>query len=319
MNLEDLFKIETGNKLLFNLFQQIKPDLQIALQHGDWSRWYKLLKSFPKINPSKIEFGKVIKIGSSNDLENNRRDEFKEKLKTLMPWKKGPFDLFDIYIDSEWRSDFKWERLINHIKPLEGKTVLDIGAGNGYHMFRMYGEKAGMVIGIDPYLLYVVQFLAIKSFAGNIPVWLFPLKLERFNTKFLKFDTIFSMGVIYHQRAHLDHLKKIKSLLKPGGELVLETLVIDEKYGDLIIPKGRYAKMRNVWALPSVPAVINWLKETGYYKIKVVDVTKTTVKEQRRTGWMDYESLEQFLNPDDHNLTVEGYPAPQRAIFICSH
>ena len=48
--------------------------------------------------------------------------------------------------------------------------------------------------------------------------------------------------------------------------------------------------------------------------VEVVDITPTTVLEQRATEWMRFESLEQALDPVDGSKTIEGLPAPVRAV-----
>jgi len=124
------------------------------------------------------------------------------------------------------------------------------------------------------------------------------------------------MGLLYHRRAPLDHLLQLKSFLKPNGELVLETLVIDGPEGEVLSPRGRYAKMPNVWFIPTIPTLEVWLERMGFENIRVVDVTKTTSEEQRVTSWMSFESLTDFLDPKNQNLTTEGYPAPKRAVIL---
>ena len=113
-------------------------------------------------------------------------------------------------------------------------------------------------------------------------------------------------------------LLELRNLLSDSGELVLETLVINGRNGEVLVPRGRYAKMRNVWFIPAVSTLEGWLKRCGFNQVNVIDVHFTSTEEQRVTPWMDYESLAEFLDPADPSITVEGYPAPQRAIFICS-
>jgi len=47
-----------------------------------------------------------------------------------------------------------------------------------------------------------------------------------------------------------------------------------------------------------------------------VDVTDTTIDEQRSTDWMRFNSLQDFLDPENPSRTVEGYPGPRRATVI---
>jgi tRNA (mo5U34)-methyltransferase len=257
-----------------------------------------------------------VTIGSACDLDEAQKALFKQQLLQLHPWRKGPYDLFGIHIDTEWRSDWKWQRLAHAISPLKNRMVLDVGCGNGYHCWRMAGAGAKLVIGIDPTLLSVMQFHAIKKCYGDAPVYVLPLGIEDVPKKLNTFDTVFSMGVLYHRRSPLDHLLELKDCLVQGGELVLETLVIDGERGQVFVPEGRYAQMRNVWFIPSCAELMHWLKRCGFRDIRLVDVSVTTTEEQRATEWMHFHSLADFLDPHDSRLTCEGHPAPKRAIVI---
>ncbi|RUA04167.1 MAG: tRNA 5-methoxyuridine(34)/uridine 5-oxyacetic acid(34) synthase CmoB [Gammaproteobacteria bacterium] len=251
--------------------------------------------------------------------KNGNIDTLRQSLKLLMPWRKGPYQIGALQLDSEWRGDMKWDRVLPHIRSLQGKCVLDVGSGNGYFTYLMALEGAEIALGIEPFLLFNYQFNAIRMLMKNPPnAFVLPLKLEQMPAEAL-FDTVFSMGVLYHQRDHFMHLQQLKDVLVDGGELILETLIIDEQHGEQIIPKDRYARMRNVWCLPSTKTLYGWLKSTGFQNIKLVDVTQTTPDEQRATHWIgdNTQSLADFLDPNDNNLTIEGLPAPRRAIFIC--
>jgi tRNA (mo5U34)-methyltransferase len=122
------------------------------------------------------------------------------------------------------------------------------------------------------------------------------------------------MGVLYHRRSPIGHLMELQDCLSPGGQLVLETLVIDGGPADCLVPAGRYARMGNVWFIPSSDMLLLWLEKLGFKKPRLVDVTTTTTGEQRATDWMQFHSLANFLDPDDAGKTIEGYPAPRRAI-----
>ena len=241
-----------------------------------------------------------------------------EKLKTLSPWRKGPFELFGIHIDAEWRSDRKWSRIASHIS-LKDKLILDIGCSNGYYSLRMQGIGSNLVLGVEPTWLYVFQFFALqKYFAKEQHAFVFPIALEELPASLTGFDAIFSMGVLYHRQDPQEHLKRVYRLLEEGGQLVLETLIIDDDDADVLIPNERYANMRNVWMIPSYALLERWLKESGFENIQLIDTTKTNVEEQRQTEWMTGYSLANALNPDDSSLTIEGYSSPLRAIVIAN-
>ena len=100
----------------------------------------------------------------------------------------------------------------------------------------------------------------------------------------------------------------------PGGGAVLESLVVQDQ--DNLIPAGRYARMRNVWCVPTPAQMVSWMQQAGFAEVEIVDISATTVAEQRSTDWMRFESLAQSLDPADPGLTIEGYPAPTRAVVI---
>ena len=242
-----------------------------------------------------------------------------EALHKLIPWRKGPFMINGLALESEWDGDMKWQRITKHIKPLENKLVLDVGAGNGYFTIRMAMEGAKRVLGIEPFLLFNYQFRAIKSMIKSpLNALLLPVKLEDMPKKPI-FDTVFSMGVLYHQRDHMAHFSQLREMMVPDAELVIETLVIEGPEDYILVPKGRYAQMRNVYSIPSIKTLKSWLNDANFNNARVVDVSKTTTAEQRKTPWIGENgaSLEDFLDPLDDSLTIEGYPAPVRAIVLC--
>jgi tRNA (mo5U34)-methyltransferase len=304
------------------------PRLQQALPHlleknfnperfGDLPRWQHAVAKLPHIAPSFIQLdASAIAIGSAADCDATTRETLEKQLRQLHPWRKGPFDFFGIHIDTEWRSDLKWDRLKNHIAPLAGKTVLDVGCGSGYHCWRMRGAGAHCVIGVEPTPLFVLQFQAVQHYLHDLAVQVLPARLEELPDKLQCFDTTFSMGILYHRRSPFDHLHELMDTLKPGGQLVLETLVINGKRGEVLVPEDRYSKMGNVWFIPSVATLEGWLKKSGFTNIACVNTSVTTSEEQRSTDWMTFQSLTDFLDPTDPSKTIEGYPAPMRAIFI---
>ncbi|OTQ27868.1 tRNA 5-methoxyuridine(34)/uridine 5-oxyacetic acid(34) synthase CmoB [Gilliamella apicola] len=281
-----------------------------------FNQWLNSIKHLPTIKPYQIDLLNSVTVESEQPISIGEQQRITQLLKNMMPWRKGPFHLYGINIDTEWRSDWKWERLIPHINNLEGQTVLDVGCNSGYHLWRMVGAGAKLAVGIDPMALYLCQFEAIRKLLGNDQrAHLLPLGIEEL-PKLNAFDTVFSMGVLYHRRSPLDHLFQLKDQLVYGGQLVLETLVIDGDLHQALMPGERYAQMRNVYFIPSVPTMINWLYKCGFSDVKMVDKSVTSLDEQRKTEWMTSDSLADFLDPNDSSKTIEGYPAPMRAVFI---
>ncbi|NDJ58023.1 tRNA 5-methoxyuridine(34)/uridine 5-oxyacetic acid(34) synthase CmoB [Enterobacteriaceae bacterium 4M9] len=285
-------------------------------QHGQLKHWHNAVTFLPEMSPYRLDLLHSVTAQSETPLSEGQKKGIEQLLRNLMPWRKGPYSLYGVDIDTEWRSDMKWERVLPHLSPLAGRTVLDVGCGSGYHMWRMVGAGAQLVVGIDPTQLFLCQFEAVRKLLGNDRrAHLLPLGIEQLPA-LNAFDTVFSMGVLYHRRSPLDHLWQLKNQLVSEGELVLETLVVDGDENTVLVPGERYAAMRNVYFIPSARAMKLWLEKCGFVDVRIVDCSTTTLEEQRRTGWMTTESLDAFLDPQDVTKTREGYPAPQRAVLI---
>lgn len=261
--------------------------------HGDFARWRAAVEQLPAARDD---------------------DQRRQLLLELSPWRKGPFDVRGVHIDAEWRSDLKWARVKDAIASLRARRVLDVGCGNGYYALRMAEEGAESVLGIDPTLLYVMQFLAVTQDTESVPAVVLPLRLHELPDSPRVFDTTFSMGVLYHQRSPIDHLRQLKGTLRQGGQLVLETIYVPGEASCARTPADRYARMNNVWLLPTITELTTWLQRTGFRDIDIIDESVTTTDEQRSTEWMTFESLAEALDPDDHSRTIEGWPAPRRVV-----
>lgn len=304
----------------------LPPLLDSALNpegNGNLPRWLEAMDEIFKLERNQThDFSQsAVTVAQNSPLDEDAKNALITHLKALHPWRKGPFNIHDIFIDTEWRSDWKWERVLPHLAPLQGRRILDVGCGSGYHLWRMCDHKPELAVGIDPSLLFLSQFLVLKHFIGeSVPAFFLPLTLEQLpvSNKGGAFDTVFSMGVLYHRRSPIDHIYELKAQLTPGGELVLETLVVPENFGQLLVPEERYAQMRNVWFLPSVEELKHWMERCGLINVRCVDLNQTSIEEQRTTEWMEWNSLESFLDPEDHNKTIEGYPAPLRAVMVAN-
>ena len=313
----------SGAKLNSELNQWFSSCLDVALDSIDlnkkkFQQYDRFFSMLPKISAEiKVDTG-VINFEKSSVLEHQA--ELSPKLKNcimqLIPWRKGPFKLFGIPIDTEWDCSFKWNRLIDKIPTIQGDAILDIGSGNGYFAWRMRAAGAGLVVCLDPGFIPLVQFQFLSHFSNDANIRFIPISLEDSPKGGRLFDKIFMMGTLYHSKAPFDHLKDASSLLKQNGFLVLETLIHKSDQNCLFVPQEKYARMPNVWHIPSVLAVKSWLIRLGYSNIDLISVDKTTENEQRATEYMPFESLGNGLHEADNGLTIEMYPRPIRAIFV---
>jgi len=279
--------------------------------HGDLARWLDAIESLPECETG-IELDRDAP-SLGQPVENPAF--LSEQLMKLHPWRKGPLELGGVRIDTEWRSDLKWNRLKPHLD-LKDHQVLDIGCGNGYFGLRMLAAGAQLVAGIDPTVVFVMQWLAMQKLNPGLNNFVLPMGIEDLPADTGRFDSVFSMGVLYHRRNPVEHLQQLKQLTRPGGQIILETLVLKGEGERVLEPEGRYARMRNVHAIPTLAVLHNWLEQASLHGARVLDVSKTSLDEQRSTEWMTFESLKECLDSNNPSLTIEGYPAPVRAALL---
>lgn len=316
-NLRDFYKCILDTKLekFMHEFAVVLNDWESKVSKKDVARWEKQLEKLPEINDCSVNIDSVVSLISNSETSILEPEKTKAVLKNFMPWRKGPFNFFGIDIDTEWRSDLKWNRVLPHLSNLQNSNVLDVGCGSGYHLFRMHQADAKQVIGIDPTLLFYYQFRCFKRYLSQLNVHFLPLAMENMPITGY-FDKVFCMGVLYHRADPIGFLKLLKQQLFTNGELILETLIVDGDEQTVLVPKGRYAQMSNVWFIPSVKALTLWLHKVGFSMVECVDIDQTSIEEQRSTEWMQNHSLADFLDPSNPDLTIEGYDAPKRAVFV---
>ncbi|MDD2887855.1 MAG: tRNA 5-methoxyuridine(34)/uridine 5-oxyacetic acid(34) synthase CmoB [Aliarcobacter sp.] len=274
--------------------------------------WYLQLQIASKIKKDNlsIDYGDWFSVGVKEDLTQEEQEIILQTAKTLIPWRKGPFKVFGLEIDSEWQSNIKYN-LIRPYFNLKDKIVADIGCNNGYYMFRMLEDKPKRLVGFDPSPLTLHQFEFINHFIKSDIVYemLGVEHLEYYNHKF---DFIFMLGVLYHRPDPVGTLKSLARGLNSKGEILIDTFMIDGDEELCLTPNKRYSKIPNIYFIPTIPALKNWLERAGFEDIEVLATTITTSEEQRKTEWSFDQSLEDFLDENDKTKTVEGYPAPKR-------
>lgn len=254
----------------------------------------------------------VVKIGTPEDIEPHEIPKLKTVLRSLMPWRKGPFSVFGIDIDSEWRSNLKWSRILPVLPDLQGKVIADIGASNGYYMFRMAQHDPALVLGFEPYLHHYFTFQILNHFTDLNSLHMEPMGVEQISLFETCFDVIFLMGIIYHRSSPIDMLRDLKKAMKPGGTLIVESQAIPGQDTVALFPEKRYAKVPGTYFVPTATCLANWLKRTGFKEVNIFFEHPMSSEEQRQTEWMVFESYADFIDSVHPNLTVEGYPAPIR-------
>ena len=287
----------------------------IRQERQKWLTWKNIrpyqeaiaaLKPYPQ---AKILLEDRVTIELEN-LSEAEREQIEETARGMHPWRKGPFQIDELFIDSEWQSQMKYNLLEPHFD-LKDKIVGDIGCNNGYYLFRMLTHQPKKLIGFDPSAIYYSQFQFLDHFIGSNIVYEL-LGVEHVEFYEHKFDVLFCLGVLYHRADPVGMLKSLFKGLNKDGELILDTFMIDGEEEMCLTPKDRYSKIPNIYFVPTVPALINWCHRAGFEEVEVLETVVTDAKEQRKTEWIGGQSLEDFLDPNDTSKTVEGYPAPKR-------
>ncbi len=292
--------------------EELKKRKQECLEWKNIKPLYEQLKKLIEIKKENLYIGNNdwFEIGKHEDLSQEEYKTLLDTAKTLIPWRKGPFKLFGLEIDSEWQSNIKYSLIRPHFN-LKDKIVADIGCNNGYYMFRMLEDKPKRLIGFDPSPLTMLQFEMVNHFLKSDIIYE-KLGVEHLEFYNHKFDFIFMLGVLYHRPDPVGTLKSLARGLNSGGEIIIDTFMIDGEDEITLTPKDRYSKIPNIYFIPTVNALKNWLNRAGFEDFEVLAITTTTTEEQRKTKWSFDQSLEDFLDPNDNSKTVEGYPAPKR-------
>ncbi len=294
----------------------------LNLRHGDQEKWMQSIEKIEQLvqgSDFELDFNDNVAFSSKNDLKNS--SELQAAFMGLGPWRKGPFEVSNFKIDTEWQSNLKWDRLKGSIGKhdlIENKKILDIGCSSGYYMYRMLEHQPKWVMGVDPTLAFFSQYLAFQKLKHTPEMLYLPVGSEKLNGIPRFFDTVFCMGILYHRKSPFEFIRELQSYTKPGGKLVIETLMVPGEGHWSLTPVDRYARMRNVYTLPTKDAMIFWLEQFGFKNIDWVMDDWTELNEQRSTDWMTRESLKECIDPNERYKTVEGYPAPRRCLVIAT-
>jgi tRNA (mo5U34)-methyltransferase len=287
----------------------IRIQRQKMLSSKDIAPLWERIRNLPEIKSiTNISSDKVTVTFDASDV--SLISEITNLAIAMKPWRKGPFLINSLFIDSEWQSFIKYNLLRPHFN-LKDKVVGDIGCNNGYYLFKMLEDKPAKLVGFDPSALFFTQFSFINHFIKSDIIYEL-LGVEHLGLYEHKFDTLFCLGVLYHRSDPVATLKSLYKGLNSGGELILDTFMIDGDDDVALVPNDRYSKIPNVYFVPTVSALSNWCKKAGFSTVEILDIKATDATEQRKTSWIDGQSLEDFLDSSDITKTIEGYPAPKR-------
>ena len=315
----DVFKTKL-NQVDFKKVQEIRLERRKKMERPYFQNQATAIGKLPTASelPGPIQHQlnlNHVTIGKRSDLTDEQHELLQKAIFQLLPWRKGPFQLFGHEIDTEWQSHLKWERILPALGNLEGKQILDVGCGNGYYMFRAAQHQPRLALGLDPSIPFYLQFELMQQYL-QLPNLQYELMgVEDLGLFDREFDIVFCMGILYHHRNPIDILRRILTTVRIGGAVIIESQTIPGEGSMALFPEERYAKARNVYFVPTAECLLNWIQRSGFKKAEIVSHTQVTMEEQRSTELAPYESLADFLDPNDADRTVEGYPAPCRTVI----
>ncbi len=163
---------------------------------------------------------------------------------------------------------------------LDGRTVLDIGAWDGYFSFEAERRGAARVVATDYYSWHGAGWgtgrgkagfelarAALSSRVEDVDIDVMDLSPERVGT----FDVVLLLGVLYHLRHPLLALERVASVAR--DLLVVETVVDMVGFGRpamAFYPSRELNDDPTNWWGPNVPAVEGMLNTVGFRAVRRV-------------------------------------------------
>lgn len=158
---------------------------------------------------------------------------------------------------------------------LTGKTVLDIGAWDGFFSFEAERRGAARVLAVDKHPWgglnskegFELARAALGSSVEDRTVDVMALEPETVGT----FDVVFCLGVLYHLPHPLAALERIRSVT--GELLVLETAVdrlLTRVPAAAFYPRDSLKHDPSNWWGPNIRGVVELLRAAGFGDVEVV-------------------------------------------------
>lgn len=277
-------------------------------------RWWRNAVRLDQRSSSRMSItNDTVRFGRREELSEGEFRVLEAALKDLKSWRKGPFEYAGIEVDAEWRSNLKWRRVMELLNPeMRGRRIADVGCNNLYYLYRMLEHDPALVVGGEPVDRYYFYHYLNSKFYRDERVQFELFGIDDMSLYGPFFDLVFCMGVLYHRRHPLLALENLAAGMRPGAVLILESAGIDDAEEICLFPGKRYMKAPGWWFLPSPAALKNMLLRSGFEKVEIAGLFPADIEEQRKTEWVDTQSLSHFLDPEDPAKTVEGYRAPVR-------
>ena len=161
------------------------------------------------------------------------------------------------------------EAYLNIPERLDGLSVLDIGAWDGYFAFQAEARGASHVVAIDEWKTNRAGFdVAHKLLDSKVE----PHAMSVYDLELLgPFDVVFFFGVLYHLKHPLLALEKIRDVCKADSLLILEThidLPRIERPVCAFYERNEAADDDKNWVGPNRACVEAWLRSSGFSRVE---------------------------------------------------
>ena len=209
--------------------------------------------------PPALEARASLAPGKEGDLTAVQSGELQARIRALLPYFYSPFD-FGGMVTRPPRVHRRFRRRLRLLQipaDLTGKTVLDIGAYDGFFSFEFERRGAARVLAIDSFSWDHQKgldcFLAARDYF-NSKVEYRRLDVSEISPDAIgKFDLVFCAGVLYHLKHPLADLERIRSVTL--DRLILET-------NALIPATHEWAPLMSLFAgdagYPELRGQVNW-------------------------------------------------------------
>lgn len=157
---------------------------------------------------------------------------------------------------------------------LAGRSVLDVGAWDGYFSFAAERLGASRVVALDSVIWqnvskepFELARQALRSNVEDVEMEVLDISPDRLGT----FDVVFFLGVLYHMRDPMAALEAVASVT--GQTLVLETLVdltFTKRPAAAFYPGAYIDGDHSNWWGPNPAAVVAMIKEFGFTDVRAV-------------------------------------------------
>lgn len=157
---------------------------------------------------------------------------------------------------------------------MTGKSVLDVGAWDGYFSFAAERMGAARVVALDSFVWQNFSKEPFELARRTLGSRIEDVELEVHEiapATVGKFDVVFFLGVLYHMRDPMSALESVSSVT--DELLVMETLTdmnFTKRPAAAFYPGSDFVGDETNWWGPNTAAVVGMLKEFGFNDVRIM-------------------------------------------------